>query len=92
MHIRADGDVEACPFAPYPNSNLRDSSLKEALQSEMLATIRHHSDQLGEGLDLPCNVDMGVAEVREFCRIGGAERGLLQEAMTPLGRSTRSYH
>ena len=49
VHISADGDVEACPFAPYSDTNLRDSSLREALQSELLATIRHNSDQLGEG-------------------------------------------
>ena len=49
VHISADGDVEACPFAPFSDSNLRDSSLREALQSQLLATIRRNSDQLGEG-------------------------------------------
>ncbi len=48
VHISADGNVEPCPFAPYSDSNLRDSSLKEALQSEFLKTIRKNHEQLRE--------------------------------------------
>jgi MoaA/NifB/PqqE/SkfB family radical SAM enzyme len=40
VHINASGDIEPCPFAPFSDTNLRDSSLKEALQSEFLSTIR----------------------------------------------------
>ena len=40
VHISADGDLEACPFAPYSDTNLRDISLREGLQSELLAVIR----------------------------------------------------
>lgn len=49
VHISAEGDLEACPFAPYSDTNLRDSSLKEALQSELLKIIRQNSEQLEEG-------------------------------------------
>ncbi len=49
VHISADGDLEACPFAPFSDTNLRDSSLKEALRSELLRVIRQNSDQLEEG-------------------------------------------
>jgi MoaA/NifB/PqqE/SkfB family radical SAM enzyme len=48
VHISADGNVEPCPFAPYSDSNLRDSSLKDALQSEFLKTIRNNHEQLRE--------------------------------------------
>lgn len=48
VHISAEGDVEPCPFAPYSDANLRDSSLKEALQSEFLRTIRQNHDKLRE--------------------------------------------
>jgi MoaA/NifB/PqqE/SkfB family radical SAM enzyme len=48
VHISATGDVEPCPFAPYSDTNLRDSSLKEALQSKFLSTIRRNRDQLSE--------------------------------------------
>lgn len=48
VHISADGNLEACPFAPFSDTNLRDASLKEALQSELLRAIRRHSEELEE--------------------------------------------
>ena len=45
-----------------------------------------------EGKGLTCNADMGVAEVRKFCGVDDAGRGLLRAAMTQLGMSARSYH
>jgi MoaA/NifB/PqqE/SkfB family radical SAM enzyme len=48
VHINASGDVEPCPFAPYSDTNLRDSSLKQALQSEFLKTIRQNRARLSE--------------------------------------------
>ncbi len=50
VHISAQGDVEPCPFAPYSDTNIREASLKEALQSRFLAAVRENSDQLAEGL------------------------------------------
>jgi len=46
VHISADGDLEACPFAPYSDANLRELSLKEALQSELLKTIRQNAARI----------------------------------------------
>jgi MoaA/NifB/PqqE/SkfB family radical SAM enzyme len=48
VHINANGDLEPCPFAPYSDVNLKNSSLKEALQSKFLGRIRHNHDQLSE--------------------------------------------
>ena len=48
VHISAQGDVEPCPFAPYSDTNLRDSSLKDALQSEFLKAVRQNREQLSE--------------------------------------------
>ncbi len=48
VHISAEGNVEPCPFAPYSDANLRDLSLKDALQSEFLKTIRENHDKLSE--------------------------------------------
>ncbi len=48
VHVNAAGDVEPCPFAPYSDANLRDSSLKEALQSEFLKRIRQNHGHLSE--------------------------------------------
>jgi len=48
VHISAAGDVEPCPFAPYSDSNVRDMSLKDALQSEFLEKIRENHGRLSE--------------------------------------------
>jgi MoaA/NifB/PqqE/SkfB family radical SAM enzyme len=49
VHISAQGDVEPCPFAPYSDTNLRNATLREALQSHFLAAVRENSDKLHEG-------------------------------------------
>ena len=40
VHVNAEGDVEPCPFAPISDKNLKDVTLKEALQSEFLKRLR----------------------------------------------------
>ena len=46
VHISADGDLEPCPFAPFSDTNLKNSSLREALQSKLLEVLRQHPEQL----------------------------------------------
>ena len=48
VHISAQGDLEPCPFAPYSDTNLRESSLKEALQSDFLKAVRENDHHLKE--------------------------------------------
>jgi len=48
VHISAEGNVEPCPFVPYSDTNLKHLSLKDALQSKMLNTIRENHWQLEE--------------------------------------------
>ena len=40
VHINATGDLEPCPFAPFSDTNVRDNSLKDALQSKLCEKIR----------------------------------------------------
>jgi MoaA/NifB/PqqE/SkfB family radical SAM enzyme len=40
VHINAFGDLEPCPFAPFSDINVRDHSLKDALQSRLCKKIR----------------------------------------------------
>jgi MoaA/NifB/PqqE/SkfB family radical SAM enzyme len=44
IHINAAGNLEPCPFAPFSDSNVRESSLKEALKSELFKKIRQHPE------------------------------------------------
>jgi MoaA/NifB/PqqE/SkfB family radical SAM enzyme len=48
IHINAEGDVEPCPFAPYSDTNLMRTSLKDALQSEFLMKLRQNLNHLTE--------------------------------------------
>lgn len=48
VHISAEGNVEPCPFVPYSDTNLNNTSLKDALQSSMLKTIRDNHEELAE--------------------------------------------
>ena len=40
FHINSHGGAEPCPFSPYSDSNVRDTSLKEALRSPLFRALR----------------------------------------------------
>lgn len=48
IHVSASGDLEACPAAPFSDTNLARVSLREALRSPLLARIRSHHHVLTE--------------------------------------------
>ncbi len=40
FHINSHGDAEPCPFSPYSDINVRDTSLLEAIDSKLFASLR----------------------------------------------------
>ncbi len=40
FHINPHGDAEACPFSPYSDSNVRKTSLRQALRSKLFRSLR----------------------------------------------------
>jgi MoaA/NifB/PqqE/SkfB family radical SAM enzyme len=48
IHISPEGNVEPCPFAPYSDSNIKDKTLKECIQSDFLRKIRENHELLVE--------------------------------------------
>ncbi|MBR4458663.1 MAG: radical SAM protein [Clostridia bacterium] len=40
FHINAHGGAEPCPFSPYSDINVRDTSLREALRSPLFRALR----------------------------------------------------
>ncbi len=48
VHVNPQGELEPCPFAPYSDTNLRNTSLKEALGSRLLKEIRENHHMLEE--------------------------------------------
>lgn len=48
FHVSPSGNLEPCPFAPFSDTNLKETSLKEALKSNFLKTIRENHHKLTE--------------------------------------------
>ena len=40
FHINSHGGAEPCPFSPYSDMNVRDSSLREAMKSKLFNALR----------------------------------------------------
>jgi MoaA/NifB/PqqE/SkfB family radical SAM enzyme len=40
FHINSHGGAEPCPFSPYSDINVRDTSLREAINSKLFRTLR----------------------------------------------------
>ncbi|HNZ42640.1 MAG TPA: radical SAM protein [Bacteroidales bacterium] len=56
IHINFDGGIEPCPFAPYSDVNLNNVSLKEALNSKLLRTIRDQHAWLEQNNNCGCSL------------------------------------
>ncbi|MBR1692110.1 MAG: radical SAM protein [Lachnospiraceae bacterium] len=41
FHINSHGGAEPCPFSPYSDINVRDTSLREAVNSDLFAALRN---------------------------------------------------
>ena len=48
FHINSHGGAEPCPFSPYSDINVRDTSLREALRSELFQALQSESILTGE--------------------------------------------
>lgn len=48
IHVNPSGQVEPCPFAPFSDTDLNKMSLREALGSSFLETIRENAGKLNE--------------------------------------------
>lgn len=48
FHINANGGAEPCPFSPYSDTNLKDCTLLEALQSPLFKKLEESEMLLGE--------------------------------------------
>ena len=46
FHINSHGGAEPCPFSPYSDINVRDSSLKDAMNSKLFRTLRENGHLL----------------------------------------------
>ncbi len=70
IHINANGDVEPCVFCHFAVDNIRRSSLKDALGSNLFRTIRHKQGE-HENLLRPCMLIDHPDYGRNFFRMEG---------------------
>jgi MoaA/NifB/PqqE/SkfB family radical SAM enzyme len=48
VHVNPHGGLEPCPFAPFSDTDLRKTPLRQALSSELLEKIRRRHGELNE--------------------------------------------
>ena len=48
FHINSHGGAEPCPFSPYSDTNVRDTSLKEALNSGLFRALQDNGHLMEE--------------------------------------------
>lgn len=62
FHINSHGGAEPCPFSPYSDINVKDTSLKEALSSKLFVALRS-SDILADDHKGGCVLNEKRAQV-----------------------------
>jgi len=65
IHINPKGDVEPCIFVHFSADNIKEKSLKEALDSDFMRAIRAHQP-FDDNLLLPCQIIDNPDKLREI--------------------------
>lgn len=71
LHINANGDIDPCVFIHYSDSNIREKSLLEALQSPMMMAY-HDNQPFNENMLRPCPMLENPEKLREMVAKSGA--------------------
>ncbi|BAK98470.1 hypothetical protein OBV_12720 [Oscillibacter valericigenes Sjm18-20] len=77
LHINANGDVDPCVFIHYSDSNIREKSLLEALQSPMMMAY-HRGQPFNENMLRPCPMLENPQRLRAMVASAGAHSTDLQ--------------
>jgi len=72
LHINSKGDVEPCVFAHFAVDNIKNKSLKEAINSPFFKSIREHQKINNKNLLLPCMIIDHPETLRELVAEYGA--------------------
>lgn len=71
LHINAKGDIEPCAFIHYSDSNIREKTLLEALQSPLFMQY-HRNQPFNENLLRPCPLLDNPDRLTEMIKKSGA--------------------
>ena len=91
MLNRIDIHVEV-PCVDYEKLSSDRIGESSASIRERVQEARERQRVRFEGLDMVCNSDMRVAEMRQFCKLDKAGDNLVRAAMSQLNLSARGYH
>lgn len=78
-----------------PSSAIRErvEAARERQRQRFAAgQVAKRSSSKMDALNVGCNADMRVGEVRQFCKLGGAGESLMRAAMGQMNLSARGYH
>lgn len=81
FHINANGDIDPCVFIHYSDSNIREKTLLEALQSPMMMAY-HDRQPFNENMLRPCPMLENPEKLREMVEQSGAHSTDLQSPET----------
>ena len=77
LHINANGDVDPCVFIHYSDSNIREKSLLESLQSPMMMAY-YKGQPFNENMLRPCPMLENPERLRDMVASAGAQSTDLQ--------------
>ena len=77
LHINANGDVEPCAFIHYSDSNIREKTLLEALQSPLFMAYRR-GQPFNDNMLRPCPLLDNQGRLAEMVDVSGAHSTDLQ--------------
>ena len=92
LHINANGDIDPCVFVHYSDSNIREKTLLEALQSPMLMQY-HDNIPFNDNMLMPCPMLENSGKLTEMVNAAGAHSTDLQspESAEHLCAKTKQY-
>ena len=88
---RIDIHVEV-PEVDYEKLSSDRTGESSASIRERVQAARERQAIRFEAMDIICNSDMRVAEVRQFCKLDEAGDSLVRQAMSQLNLTARGYH
>ena len=81
LHINANGDAEPCAFIHYADSNIREKSLLDILQSPLFMAY-HDGQPFNENMMRPCPMLENPEKLREMVERSGARSTDMQSPET----------
>jgi len=93
MLDRIDIHIEV-PRVDYEKlSGDRLSESSESIRARVQAARDIQQNRFSNGkLDIICNADMRVGEIRQFCKLQDESQNLMRAVMSQMNLSARAYH